>query len=301
MQSQRAKLAAGKARVEEAQATLAEKKLDYERKRRLVKRGVVSEHDFEVAQAAYERAIAEVESAKADVAAAAADLQLSETNLAKACICSPIKGTVLDRNVEPGQTVATSFQAPTLFTIAEDLTQMEVRVDVDEADVGEVAEGQRATFSVDAYPNRTFTAHIKELRYGSETVQGVVTYKAVLQTQNPDLLLRPGMTATAEITVQQLDDVITIPNEALRYVPEPDKTGDDRSFIRRLLPGPPRLREPTRQATTGPERQIWVLTEDEPKQVEVTIGPSDGRRTQVVEGDIEPGQRVIVDTAATTS
>jgi len=301
VQSHRAKLAAAKARLHEAEATLAEKELDYERKRRLVERDVVSQHDFEIAKAAYERALAAVESAKADVAAARAELELSETNLAKACICSPINGTVLDRNVEPGQTVATSLQAPTLFTIAEDLTQMEVRVDVDEADVGEVAEGQRATFTVDAYPNKTFSAEIRELRFGSETVQGVVTYKAVLRTENPELLLRPGMTATAEITVQELDGVITIPNEALRYMPEPEETGDDQSFISRLLPGPPRLREPTRPVATGPERQIWVLSEGKPKQVQVTIGPSDGQRTQIVAGDVKPGQRVIVDTAATSS
>ncbi len=298
--SKRAKLAAAKAKVEDAEATLAEKELDYGRKRQLVARQIVSQHDLEVAKAAYERSAAALQSAKADVQAAAADLKLSETNLSKACICSPIDGTVLARNVDPGQTVATSLQAPVLFTIAEDLTQMEVQVDVDEADVGQVQEGQSATFTVDAYPGRTFTAQISELRYGSETVQGVVTYKAVLSTENPDMLLRPGMTATADIVVQQLDDALTIPNEALRYAPEPTGVGDQRSFIRRLLPGPPhRSRRPaSERAASGPRRTIWLLADDGPKALQVSIGATDGRRTQIVEGDIEPGQKVIVDTQA---
>ncbi len=296
--SKRARLAAAKARVTDAEATMVEKELEYARKRQLAVRQVVSQHDLEVAKAAFERATAAVESAKADVRAAEAELKLSETNLSKACICSPIDGTVLARNVDPGQTVATSLQAPVLFTIAEDLTEMEVQVDVDEADVGQVREGQNATFTVDAYPGRTFSAQISALRYGSETVQGVVTYKAVLSTENPGLLLRPGMTATADIVVQQLDNVLVIPNEALRYVPKQAGKGDKRSFIRRLLPGPPsrNRRPPSERTATGPQRTIWVLGGDGPKAVQVTIGPTDGRRTQIADGDVKPGQKVIVDT-----
>lgn len=298
--SKRAKVAAAKARVLDAEATLAEKELEYARKRQLAVRQVASQHDLEVAKAAFERATAAVESARADVRAAEAELKLSETNLSKACICSPIDGTVLARNVDPGQTVATSLQAPVLFTIAEDLAEMEVQVDVDEADVGQVREGQHATFTVDAYPGRTFSAQISELRYGSETVQGVVTYKAVLSTENPNLLLRPGMTATADIVVQQLDGVLTMPNEALRYVPEPTASRDQRSFLRRLLPGPPhRSRRPaSERASTGPQRTIWILGDDGPQALQVKIGSTDGRRTQIVEGDIQAGQKVIVERQA---
>ncbi|MCC2111474.1 MAG: efflux RND transporter periplasmic adaptor subunit, partial [Hyphomicrobiales bacterium] len=207
----------------------------------------------------------------------------------------PIDGIVLNRTVEPGQTVAASLQAPVLFTIAEDLKKMEVQVDVDEADVGQVREGQSANFTVDAYPERIFSARIRDLRYGSETVQGVVTYKAVLETDNADLLLRPGMTATAEIIVRQALDVIRIPNAALRYTAEPQQAVDTRSFLQKILPGPPRLRRSQAPAATGPKRTIWVLDGGEAKPAEVVVGSSDGRLTELVEGDIEPGAAVIVD------
>ena len=217
--SSKAKLQAAKAKVSEAEATVLETKLERDRQERLVTKRVGAEQQLETADAAHKRALAALESAKADVAAAAADLALNETNLSKADIRSPITGVVLSRNVEPGQTVASSLQAPVLFTIAEDLTKMEVQVDVDEADVGNVREGQKATFTVDAYPDKKFTATIRELRFGSEVVQGVVTYKAVLTTDNSALLLRPGMTATAEIVVAHVKDALTVPNAALRFSP----------------------------------------------------------------------------------
>lgn len=299
VESSRAKLAATKARIMDAEATVVEKKLDYERKRGLVAKKISSPHDLEVALAAYDRALAARESAKAESASAAADLRLSETNLAKTCICSPIKGVILKRNVEPGQTVASSLQAPVLFTIAEDLSKMEIQVDVDEADVGKVKAAQKATFAVDAYPDKKFDAEIRELRYGSEIVQGVVTYKAVLTTNNSELLLRPGMTATAEITVMNVSDAVSVPNAALRYAPPTsDSSSDNRSFLQKILPGRPRLRPASKQVSNGPERTIWLLVDGEPKQLAVRVGPTDGRRTQIVTGHIQSGQAVIVDTKA---
>lgn len=296
----KAKLAAARAKVADAEATIVEKKLDYDRKRRLADRQVTSEHDEEAAKAAYDRAVASLASAKADVDAAAADLKLHETNLAKTCICSPIDGVVLARNVEPGQIVASSFQAPVLFSIAQDLKKMEVQVDVDEADVGKVKEGQHASFTVDAYPDRSFTAQIRELRYGSEVVQGVVTYKAVLTADNSELLLRPGMTATAEITVQRVRDVVSVPNAALRFSPpSSSEVSDDRSFLHKLLPGRPPFRPPSARVSIGPERKVWVLKNGEAIEIEVTVGASDGSRTQIIKGDIEPGQPMIVDIAST--
>ena len=143
----------------------------------------------------------------------------SEANLAKACICSPIDGIVLRRNVDPGQTVASSFQAPVLFSIAENLKQMQLQVDVDEADVGLVQLGQSAAFGVDAFPDRKFPAVIRDVRYAPETIQGVVTYKAVLNIDNSDLLLRPGRTATAEIKVKEVADALLVPNASLRFTP----------------------------------------------------------------------------------
>jgi HlyD family secretion protein len=299
VENSRAKLAAAEARVVVANATIKEAKLDYERKKALAARNVASVRDLEVAQDTYDRAVATRASAVADVDAARADLKLNETNLAKSCICSPINGIVLRRNVEPGQTVATSFQAPVLFTIAEDLTKMEVGVDIDEADVGKVKEGQAATFSVDAYPDRKFTARIRELRFGSEVIQGVVTYKAVLTADNSDLLLRPGMTATAEIVVEHIEDALTVSNAALRFSPPADdQDAESRSLLGKLLPGRPRFRAPSRRPSTGAERTLWVLAAGKPEARTVTVGATDGKSTQILQGGIEPGTDVIVDTLA---
>ncbi len=262
LNSSRAKLASAKAKVLDAEATLVERRLVYERKKTLATNRVSSQQDLDTAKAAHDRAIAAVESAKADVGVAEADVELNETNLLKSRIVSPINGVVLKRNVDPGQTVASSFQAPILFTIAEDLTQMEVQVDVDEADVGKVQEGQQGTFSVDAHPDRRFRARIRELRYGSEVVQGVVTYKAVLSTDNSDLLLRPGMTATAEIIVQQVTKALTVPNAALRYSPPARQSSEQNtSLLRRLrlLPGRPPFRPASQREESGPNRRVWVL------------------------------------------
>lgn len=292
----RAKLQAAQAKVSEAEATVLETRLERDRQQQLVTKRVGAQQQLETADAAHERALAALESAKADVAAATADLALNETNLEKAVIRSPITGVVLSRAVEPGQTVASSLQAPVLFTLAEDLGKMEVQVDVDEADVGQVREGQKATFGVDAYPDKKFTATIRELRYGSEVVQGVVTYKAVLTTDNSELLLRPGMTATAEIVVAHVQDAVTVPNAALRFSPPSNESADQRNFLQKLMPGPPRLRRPSStQEPTSADRNLWILKDGMPQETAVTVGATDGKRTEIVKGDLEPGQAAIVD------
>lgn len=296
VESSRAKLNAAIARVTEAKATVVEKEEDYKRKVSLEERKIISTLELQTARAAHDRALAALESAKADVTAARAELRVHETDLKKSCICSPIDGVVLSRDVDPGQVVAASLQAPVLFTIAEDLKKMEVQVDVDEADVGKVKEGQTAVFTVDAYPDRHFDAVIRELRFGSEIVQGVVTYKAVLTTDNSELLLRPGMTATAEIKVQEEDGVLTVSNEALRYIPpKATPVKDNRSFLQRLLPHPPRFGGASRPEPTGKEREIWVLRDGKAVPVTVTIGITDGSRTRIVKGDITAGDLIIVD------
>ena len=295
--SSRAKLQAAEAKVSEAEATVLETRLERDRQQQLVTRRVGAAQQLETAEAAHQRAFAALKSAKADVAAATADLALNETNLEKAVIRSPITGVVLSRVVEPGQTVASSLQAPVLFTIAEDLTKMEVQVDVDEADVGSVREGQKASFTVDAYPDRRFIAEIRELRYGSEVVQGVVTYKAVLTTDNSELLLRPGMTATAEIVVAHVQDALTVPNAALRFSPPSGEAVDKRNFLQKLMPGRPRLRRPSSpREPTGAERKVWVLGDGRPQEVAVTVGATDRKRTEIRQGGLAPGQAVIVDT-----
>lgn len=296
-ESSRARLAAAKAKVAEAEATVAERESDFARKRELAQRNIASTHDFEAASAAHRRAVAALETARSEVGIAAADLRLNETNLAKSFIRSPIDGVVLARNVDPGQTVASTLQAPILFTIAEDLGKMEVQVDVDEADVGRVREGQKAIFTVDAYPDRKFEAEIREVRFGSEVVQGVVTYKAVLTTDNSHLLLRPGMTATAEIVVDQVEDALTVPNAALRFSPASEAAQPSGGYLRSLLPGPPRFRAPSRQQD-GADRGVWVLRDDAAERIPVTIGATDGRRTEIRSGELAAGQAVILDQVA---
>lgn len=295
--SSRAKLEQTKAKVAEAEATVEEKLRDYERKKALVAKQATSQHELDAAKAAYDRAIASLASTRADVGAAQADLRLNETNLGKACICSPINGVVLVRNVDPGQTVAASLQAPVLFSIAEDLKQMEVRVDVDEADVGQVTEGQLANFTVDAFADRHFPAKLRMLRFASETVQGVVTYKAVLTVDNSELLLRPGMTATAAIIVNQVKGAILVPNAALRFSPNAANT-QSRSFLQQIMPRGPRRQAPSAPEARGPNRAVWVLRDGEPVRVAVVVGATDGKMTELKRGEIKPGDRVIVDAVA---
>lgn len=292
----RASVAASMARIKEAEATIGETKAKFERLAQLAEKEFVSRQDLEAAKAAYERAVASLASAEADKNVAEADLALNETDLEKACICSSIDGMVLSRNVEPGQTVASSLQAPVLFTLAEDLRQMELQVDIDEADIGKVKESQAATFSVEAYLERSFPATISELRYASQTVEGVVTYKAILSIDNSQLMLRPGMTATAEIVVQEVKDALLVPNAALRFEPPAEaEEAEDGGLLRMILPRPPRRTAvPAAPAVEG-ERRIWVLKEGEALPVMVATGVTDGTMTELLSGDIAPDDPVIVD------
>lgn len=256
-----------------------------------------SQQEMDTARATLARAKAAVSSSEAQIEQARAKLEFDTTNLEKAEIRSPIDGVVLTRDVEPGQTIASSFQAPKLFQIAEDLSQMELEVDVDEADVGQVREGQAATFTVDAYPDRTFPARIQQLRYASETVNGVVTYKAVLEVENEDLALRPGMTATADIVVATVDDAVLAPNEALRFVPPAPKKDDERGLLQRLIPMGRRFSRttPATPQHAGNARTVYRLERGQPEPIEIRIGLTDGRVTQVVEGDVRAGTELVVD------
>jgi HlyD family secretion protein len=295
----RAKLAVTKAKVVEAAATIVERRALYERRLALAAKQAVSAEERDLAKSAYDKAIAQHDSALADVDVAEADLRVSEINLTKASIRSPIDGVILTRNVDPGQIVASSLQAPVLFVIAEDLRHMELRVDVDEADVGKIKIGHQATFSVDAYPERKFPAEIKDIRYGSEVVQGVVTYKAILSIDNSELLIRPGMTATAEIVVQHVRNALLVPNPALRFTPAAQGRGQQRSFLQRLLPGRPPFRPPSKQQETdGANRTVWMLSNGVPAAIRVVIGATDGRRTEIIKGNIAADQGVIVDAVA---
>jgi HlyD family secretion protein len=297
-QSQAA-LTLAQAGVVEAQATVTETANKLRRTRDLIAKRLSSPEELDTASAAAERAVAALAVAKAKVEQAQAQLDSDRRTLEKTEIRSPIDGTVLRRQVEPGQTVAASLQTPVLFTLAEDLTQMELNVAVDEADVGQVAQGQAATFTVDAYPSRTFPAKLTQVRYAPETVNGVVTYAALLTLDNADLSLRPGMTATAEIVVRELQDAVLVPNAALRFTPPrpQEAKGEGRGLVGVLLPGrpPSTKRTPEARARNGKGAQVWILKDGAPVMIEVKTGATDGTLTEVLDGTLEPGAEVLVD------
>ncbi|HUT29542.1 MAG TPA: efflux RND transporter periplasmic adaptor subunit [Sedimentisphaerales bacterium] len=300
----KAALESAKAKVLQTQATLSEtrsKLAQFERVRELSNKKVPSQAEFDAAEAAFERAKADVASATAAVSQAQAALEAYKTDLSKTVIRSPVNGIVLTRSVEPGQTVAAAFQAPVLFTLAEDLTQMELHVNVDEADVGKVKEGQDAEFSVDAYPNRTFKAQITQTRYGAQTVEGVVTYETLLKVDNADLSLRPGMTATADIIVTKIENAVLVSNSALRFkLSTEDDRKNNGGLVGALLPHPPRHKsKQTENAISSSNRQqVWVLKDGKdgrPVAVPVTTGATDGVMTEILDGEIEPGMLLVVD------
>jgi HlyD family secretion protein len=288
-----AALKSAQARLREAQANEDETRRKLVRAKELFDKRFTSEEALVTADSAYKRAVAMVESARSQVDQARATLAVDRTNLGKAVIRSPISGIVLARKVEPGQTVAATLQAPVLFTLAEDLTRMELHVDVDEADIGQVKPGQSATFTVDAYPGRAFPSKVAQVRNAAKTVSGVVTYETVLTADNEGLLLRPGMTGTANLTVNQLDSITLVPNAAFRFTPPTPEVQEKRSFVSRLFPIPPRSRPDDSTSSDRRHQRVWTLRDGNPTSVEVTVGATDGRMTQVVSGALAPGAEVL--------
>jgi HlyD family secretion protein len=289
----RAALAATRARRAQASATLTEAQLQLERLRQVSELSggkVPSKQEMNAQEAAVARAHADLANADAQVTQSEASLAAIETDIRRATIRSPIRGIVLDRQVDPGQTVAASFQTPTLFTLAEDLTKMKLVVDVDEADVGRVRVGQAASFRVDAYPGRSFRSNVVEVRSTPVKSNGVVTYQTVLAVNNDELLLKPGMTATAEIVVAHATDAILVPTAALRFTPPTD--GESRS----LFSGPP---DGERVTTDVPQEKVWTVVGVQPTPVHVVVGESDGEFTQITKGAVTPGDKVIIDIAQT--
>lgn len=298
----RASLAAAEAQVLQAQATVAEAQATLSRYRQVSQLSggkVPSRAEMDSAEANLKRAEANVASVRASVTQARATLQSDETNLGKASIRSPIKGVVLSRQVDPGQTVAASFQAPVLFRLAEDLTKMELQVDVDEADVGQVKAGQKATFSVDAWPGREYRAVITRVGYGAQEAEGVVSYLTVLEVANDDLSLRPGMTGTADITTLVRENALLVPNAALRFTPAaPDATEKQagNSVMGALVPRMPRpARKAKPAANSGGAQRVWVLQDGEPLAVDVKTGATNGRVTEITGGALKAGMQVITE------
>ena len=287
--SAEAALVQNRATHDEAVANLAR----FEEVHALSNGRVPSRAELDAARGAQLRADAAVEVAMAAVAEAKASLSAAEIDLEKSVIRSPIDGIVLDRRVEPGQTVAASFQAPILFTLGQDLRRMDLTVYVSEADVGRVEEGQVASFTVDAWPEAEFEARVRKVSFGSQTIENVVSYEAQLEVANDDLKLRPGMTATAIIRVAERESVLVVSNAALRFRPPSadGHPGKDGSKGFSLLPQPPR---PANLATSEDGDSVYVEGEDGLVRVTVKTGLEDGRRTEVNGEGLAPGKAVVI-------
>jgi HlyD family secretion protein len=271
----RASVSASEATLAQALATIQGAALDWQRAQRLHASGAVSQAELERAQTAHRQAVAGYALGEAQLLQARASSQAAQTTLDKARVVSPITGVVLERDVEVGQAVVSSLQAATMFRVAEDLRKMTVDVEVDEADVGRIHAGQSADFTVAAYPDRVFEAEVVKVNLAPKGTSEVVTYVATLSLENPEMKLLPGMTATASITAEVFDDVLVVPNAALRFSP-PDQD----------LPAP--------EPVDGRRRaRVWTLQDDVPSPVLVFPKATDGRRT-AVEGAVQSGQLLVL-------
>lgn len=276
-----AKAEVAMARAREEEALVRFKDLDRERKRleKLMQTNNASENELLIAQAAADAAQAAWHAAQASVTSAEAMLNAAKVDLDRTIIRSPIDGVVIARNIDVGQTVAASLQAPELFLIANNLEKMQVNANVAEADVGLLQEGRPATFTVDAYPERVFTGTIRQIRYNATVLEGVVTYVTVIEVENPDLALRPGMTANVTFEVARVEDVIRVPNAGLRFNPVPVDSATASS-------GRASIRPPT----------VWQLDAKEGlKPVELKLGLTDGTFTEMAEGPLKEGDRIITE------
>jgi len=291
-----ASVEAARARVTDAQTTQRETEKALARAEQLARRGMTTDQALETATAARDRAASAVAIAEANLAIAVAELKLQQADLERSTIYAPIDGIVLTRSVDPGQTVASSLQAPVLFVIAAQLENMELIAAIDEADIGAVKTGQKAVFTVDAFPDRDFDAEIRDIAYASVTTEGVVTYDARLGVDNAELLLRPGMTATVSVVTREAKDVITVPSAAFRY--RPPATAPRSSWSLQSLFMPRLPRSGGQRATTvsaDGTRTLYVLKDGQPAPVKVKTGSTDGERTEILSG-LEAGDLVVTGT-----
>jgi HlyD family secretion protein len=262
---------------------------------------VPSRTDLDKAETSLQRAQAALANAKAQVSQSEANLNQNKTNLSKLVITSPIDGVVLNRKIEPGQTVVGSnFQSIPIFSLAEDLSTMELHVDVDEADVGKVKEGQDATFTVSAYQDRTFNARVTQVRYNEKEANGVITYETLLSVENKDLLLRPGMTATAKIVVSKLENVKLIDNAARRFTPSENDLAVYSDKKKGGGKKPEEKKEGAGEVKDKKTKTVWRLKDNALTPMTITIGMSDGVRTEVTAGDLKLGTMLITGTEGET-
>jgi len=310
------------ANLKRSQVTLKDAERQLKRQKTLQEQQLIAGATVETAEVAYDTAVANVAASRAQVNQAAATLKQARTNLTYATIYSPVDGVVLERKVELGQTVAASLQAPELFTIAEDLARMQINTQVAEADVGRITEGMKATFTVDAFPGRTFEGTVRQVRNAATAVSGVVTYDAVIDVDNADKSLRPGMTANVTFVLAQVDNAIKIPNAALRFKPTreqamamrqasgmPGRRGSGARGGGAGGPGgvggaggggaggpPPGMRiGPDGRPDFGDKKMLWKLVDGAPRMVLVKPGLTDGSATELLEGDLKPGDELITE------
>jgi HlyD family secretion protein len=279
-----ANLAVAKAQLLKDQASLAYAKTTYERDVGLLARGIVSQATLDSEKSAYEQAAAQIAYDQSSIQEREAELRAAQVNLGYSRIISPVNGIVVSRNIEVGQTVAASFQTPILFLIATDLTKMQVDTNVSESDIGGVKVGDRATFTVQAFPGRQFEGAVRQVRQAPVTVQNVVTYDVVVAVSNTDNALKPGMTATTRIIKAEHDDVLMVPEQALRFLPEGARVSRGAGGGRAAK---------TAGGADHPGR-VWMLRDGKPAAVPVRVGLDDGTSAEVVSGEVREGDRVIV-------
>ena len=292
----RANLASANANLEKAQVALIDAERTLNRNKDLLAGGIVGQSDYDTADTNYKAAKSQVNVAKAQVQQNEAALRTAETNLSYTKIISPVDGIVISRNVDVGQTVAASFQTPTLFAIAQDLTKMQIDSSVVEADIGKIKEGLSVEFTVDAYPNKTFRGRVSQVRLAPIIVQNVVTYDVVVLVANIELLLKPGMTANVSIITASRKGVLKIPNAALRFSP----VGKSKAPSGAAGATGTARTSRTAGASGSFERgergsAVWIIEANQPKQIKVTTGISDGNYTEVLSGDLQEGQELIVE------
>ncbi len=293
----RANLVAAQGNLAKSKAQAVDAERQYQRSKALAERKLIAQADLDTAQSNSEAAAAQVDASAGAVEQARAALHQAAVNLAYTDIVSPTSGVVISRNVDVGQTVAASLQAPTLFVIAEDLAKMQVDTSVAEADVGRLRAGMAASFTVDAYPSDVFRGTVRQVRNAPQTVQNVVTYDAVIDVANPDLKLKPGMTANVTFVYAQKDDVLRVPNAALRFRAPPDLP----AFSAAARPGPGGAGPGPRQMDTPDQRTVWALRDGQPVPVRVRAGISDGAFTELVDGGLQAGDRLVTDASGPPS
>ncbi len=268
-----ANVSLARANLEKSRVAVRDTLTNFKRNKILYGKNFISKSDLDTSETNYLSAMAQVKASEAQVAQTQAALSLAKTNLRYTQILSPVDGTVISRSIDVGQTVAASFQTPTLFTISQDLKKMQIDANIDEADIGRIKTNQPVTFTVDAYPDMTFKGNVSEIRNSPTTVQNVVTYSVIVKVDNPELKLKPGMTANVSIVIDDKKDILRIPNSALRV----------------------KIMDKELRAASAKGPGVWVLDHKKPKRVSLTIGISDNRYTEVVSGNLNEIDQIIVE------